>query len=144
MIYKNILVAVSNSDEDDILLRKSSEIAKKFNASLTAVHIDDELSYLYSGVYSQFSEEMLEDLKNDEDRIFFDRLKNYSNITLRIEQGTMPETLINLVEKEGFDLLICGHHHNFINRLMPAYRGIINKSKADLLIIPLLTAADDR
>lgn len=144
MTYKNILVAVSNNDEDNILLRKSSEIAKKFNARLTAVHIDDELSYLYSGVYSQFSEDMLEGLKNDTDRMFFDRLKSFSNMMLRIEQGTMPETLISLVEKEGFDLLICGHHHNFINRLMPAYRGIINKSTADLLIIPLLTAADDR
>ncbi|MEB6547338.1 universal stress protein UspD, partial [Escherichia coli] len=76
-------------------------------------------------------------LKNASDRRLFDRLKDFKNIRLRIEQGTIPETLLSLVQEEGFDLLICGHHHTFINRLMPAYRGLINKSPADLLIIPL-------
>ncbi|WP_218073315.1 universal stress protein [Escherichia coli] len=137
MTYKNILVAVSNNDEDNILLKKAYEMAKNFNASLTAIHIDDGLSHLYPGVYSHFSEEMFDGLKNASDRRLFERLKGFAGIKLRVEQGTMPETLISLVQKEGFDLLICGHHHTFINRLMPAYRGLINKSAADLLIIPL-------
>ena len=137
MTYKNILVAVSNNDEDNILLKKAYEMAKNFNAGLTAIHIDEGLSHLYPGVYSHFSEEMFDGLKNASDRRLFDRLKDFKNIRLRIEQGTIPETLLSLVQEEGFDLLICGHHHTFINRLMPAYRGLINKSPADLLIIPL-------
>ena len=137
MTYKNILVAVSNNDEDNILLKKAYEMAKNFNAGLTAIHIDEGLSHLYPGVYSHFSEEMFDGLKNASDRRLFDRLKDFKNIRLRIEQGTIPETLLSLVQEEGFDLLICGHHHTFINRLMPAYRGLINKSQADLLIIPL-------
>ncbi|HHA4917275.1 TPA: universal stress protein UspD, partial [Escherichia coli] len=40
--------------------------------------------------------------------------------------------------KEQCDLLVCGHHHSFINRLMPAYRGMINKLSADLLIVPFI------
>lgn len=137
MTYKNILVAVSNDDEDSILLKKAYKIAKNFNASLTAIHIDGGLSHLYPGVYSQFSEEMFDGLKNASDRRLFDRLKGLANIKLRIEQGTMPETLISLIQKDEFDLLICGHHHTFINKLIPAYRGLINKTAADLLIIPL-------
>lgn len=137
MTYKNILVAVSNNDEDNILLKKAYEMAKNFNAGLTAIHIDEGLSHLYPGVYSHFSEEMFDGLKNASDRRLVDRLKDFKNIRLRIEQGTIPETLLSLVQEEGFDLLICGHHHTFINRLMPAYRGLINKSAADLLIIPL-------
>ncbi len=39
----------------------------------------------------------------------------------------MPETLLEIMQKEQCDLLVCGHHHSFINRLMPAYRGMINK-----------------
>lgn len=137
MTYKNILVAVSNNDEDNTLLKKAYEMAKNFNAGLTAIHIDEGLSHLYPGVYSHFSEEMFDGLKNASDRRLVDRLKDFKNIRLRIEQGTIPETLLSLVQEEGFDLLICGHHHTFINRLMPAYRGLINKSAADLLIIPL-------
>ena len=45
----------------------------------------------------------------------------------------MPETLLEIMQKEQCDLLVCGHHHSFINRLMPAYRGMINKLSADLL-----------
>ncbi|EFD0574537.1 universal stress protein UspD, partial [Escherichia coli] len=41
MTYKNILVAVSNNDEDNILLKKAYEMAKNFNAGLTAIHIDE-------------------------------------------------------------------------------------------------------
>ena len=40
--------------------------------------------------------------------------------------------------EEQCDLLVCGHHHSFINRLMPAYRGMINKLSADLLIVPFI------
>ncbi|MII49932.1 universal stress protein UspD [Salmonella enterica subsp. enterica serovar Bredeney] len=137
MGYKNILVAVSNNDEDSVILRKAYETAKNFNASLTAVHIDDALSRLYPGVYSHFSEDIFDGLRSASDRRLFERLKGFSGIKLRVEQGTMPETLISLIQKDGYDLLICGHHHSFINRLMPAYRGLINKATADLLIIPL-------
>ncbi|HHN9985991.1 TPA: universal stress protein [Escherichia coli] len=137
MTYKNILVAVSNDDEDSILLRKAYEIAEKFNANLTAIHIDSGLSHLYPGIYSRFSEEMFNGLKNASDRKLLERLKEFANIKLRVEQGTIPETLICLIQNNAFDLLICGHHHTFINKLMPAYRGLINRSTADLLIIPL-------
>lgn len=44
---------------------------------------------------------------------------------LRIERGEMPETLLEIMQKEQCDLLVRGHHHSFINRLMPAYRGMI-------------------
>ncbi|MFV2484195.1 universal stress protein UspD, partial [Escherichia coli] len=52
---------------------------------------------------------------------------------LRIERGEMPETLREIMQKEQCDLHVCGHHHSFINRLMPADRGMINKMSADLL-----------
>ena len=57
---------------------------------------------------------------------------------LRIERGEMPETLLEIMQKEQCDLLVCGHHHAFINRLTPAYRGMINKLSADLLIVPFI------
>lgn len=80
---------------------------------------------------------MFNGLKNASDRKLLERLKEFANIKLRVEQGTIPETLICLIQNDAFDLLICGHHHTFINKLMPAYRGLINRSTADLLIIPL-------
>lgn len=73
MGYKNILVAVSNNDEDSVILRKAYETAKNFNASLTAVHIDDALSRLYPDVYSHFSEDIFDGLRSASDRRLFER-----------------------------------------------------------------------
>lgn len=137
MTYKSIMVAVSNDDSDHFLADKAFEIASMNNARLTVIHIDNGLKNLFPGVHSHFSDEIISGLKNASDRKLISSLQGRKNVKLRIEQGTLPETLLEAMQKESCDLLICGHHHTFINRLMPVYRGIINKLRADLLIIPL-------
>ncbi len=79
-------------------------------------------------------------LKNKSDNKLYKLTKNiqWPKTKLRIERGEMPETLLEIMHKEKCDLLVCGHHHSFINRLMPAYRGMINKMSADLLIEPFI------
>ena len=121
MAYKHIGVAISGNEEDALLVNKALELARHNDAHLTLIHIDDGLSELYPGIYFPATEDILQLLKK-----------------LRIERGEMPETLLEIMQKEQCDLLVCGHHHSFINRLMPAYRGMINKMSADLLIVPFI------
>ncbi len=54
---------------------------------------------------------------------------------LRIERGEMPETLLEIMQKRAVRPPCLWSSPPFINRLMPAYRGMINKLSADLLII---------
>lgn len=140
MAYKHIAVAVSGNEEDAILVNKALEIARHNDAHLTLIHIDDGLSELYPGVYFPETEDILLLLKNNTDNKLYKMTKNiqWPKTKLRIEQGEMPESLVKVIQHEQCDLLICGHHHSFINRLMPAYRGVINKSTADLLIVPFI------
>lgn len=79
-------------------------------------------------------------MKNKSDNKLYKLTKNiqWPKTKLRIERGEMPETLLEIMQKEQCDLLVQGHHHSFINRLMPAYRGMINKLSADLLIVPFI------
>src|SRR5699024_12024878 len=86
------------------------------------------------------TEDILQLLKNKSDNKLYKLTKNiqWPKTKLRIERGEMPETLLEIMQKEQCDLLVCGHHHSFINRLMPAYRGMINKLSADLLIVPFI------
>ncbi|MFE69736.1 universal stress protein UspD, partial [Salmonella enterica] len=134
MSYKHIAVAISGNDEDKILIRKALGIVRPNDATLTLIHIDDELSSLYSGVYIPFSEEVIHNLKDISDHKII-KLANsieWPKTKLRIEKGIIPETLLEVIQDEGCDIFICGHHHSFINRLMPSYRKIINKISADL------------
>ena len=121
MAYKHIGVAISGNEEDALLVNKALELARHNDAHLTLIHIDDGLSELYPGIYFPATEDI-----------------QWPKTKLRIERGEMPETLLEIMQKEQCDLLVCGHHHSFINRLMPAYRGMINKLSADLLIVPFI------
>ncbi|EEQ2187172.1 universal stress protein UspD [Escherichia coli] len=140
MAYKHIGVAISGNEEDALLVNKALELARHSDAHLTLIHIDDGLSELYPGIYFPATEDILQLLKNKSDNKLYKLTKNiqWPKTKLRIERGEMPETLLEIMQKEQCDLLVCGHHHSFINRLMPAYRGMINKMSADLLIVPFI------
>ena len=157
MAYKHIGVAISGNEEDALLVNKALELARHNDAHLTLIHIDDGLSELYPGIYFPATEDILQLLKNKSDNKLYKLTKNiqWPKTKLRIERGEMPETLLEIMQKEPkafiagnlsnvimqkeqCDLLVCGHHHSFINRLMPAYRGMINKMSADLLIVPFI------
>ncbi|SRL57707.1 universal stress protein UspD [Shigella flexneri] len=132
MAYKHIGVAISGNEEDALLVNKALELARHNDAHLTLIHIDDGLSELYPGIYFPATEDILQLLKNKSDNKLYKLTKNiqWPKTKLRIERGEMPETLLEIMQKEQCDLLVCGHHHSFINRLMPAYRGMINKMSA--------------
>ena len=127
MAYKHIGVAISGNEEDALLVNKALELARHNDAHLTLIHIDDGLSELYPGIYFPATEDILQLLKNKSDNKLYKLTKNiqWPKTKLRIERGEMPETLLEIMQKEQCDLLVCGHHHSFINRLKPAYRGMI-------------------
>ena len=133
MAYKHIGVAISGNEEDALLVNKALELARHNDAHLTLIHIDDGLSELYPGIYFPATEDILQLLKNKSDNKLYKLTKN-----IQWPKTKLPETLLEIMQKEQCDLLVCGHHHSFINRLMPAYRGMINKLSADLLIVPFI------
>lgn len=140
MSYKRIAVAVSGDQDDKLLVDRALAIARHNDAHLILIHINDGLSDLYPGVYVSSAEDTLQtiNINSNKQLLQFARNIKWSNKKLRIERGEIPEALLEITQDEGCDLLICGHHHSFLNRLMPAYRGIINKITVDLLIIPII------
>jgi len=42
-----------------------------------------------------------------------------------------------IIADKGFDLLICGHHHDFVSKLVSYSRHLINKSPIDILVVPI-------
>lgn len=139
MSYKHIAVAVSNSEEDRILVEKSLSVARSGNSSLTLIHVDNDLSQLFPGIYDKNIRELLETLESTKLAHLHQLVKDtgWAETRLRIESGPVHDALLNAVALCGCDLLVCGHHHAFLNRLMPVWRSMVNKIRADLLVVPL-------
>ncbi len=116
MAYKHIGVAISGNEEDALLVNKALELARHNDAHLTLIHIDDGLSELYPGIYFPATEDILQLLKNKSDNKLYKLTKNiqWPKTKLRIERGEMPETLLEIMQKEQCDLLVCGHHHSTV------------------------------
>lgn len=108
MAYKHIGVAISGNEEDALLVNKALELARHNDAHLTLIHIDDGLSELYPGIYFPATEDILQLLKNKSDNKLYKLTKNiqWPKTKLRIERGEMPETLLEIMQKEQCDLLL--------------------------------------
>ena len=50
--------------------------------------------------------------------------------------GDLVEEVNQVVEAQGVDLLVCGHHQSFWNLLASAARQLMNSVTCDLLIVP--------
>ncbi|BDZ87276.1 hypothetical protein VEE68_17230 [Escherichia coli] len=105
MAYKHIGVAISGNEEDALLVNKALELARHNDAHLTLIHIDDGLSELYPGIYFPATEDILQLLKNKSDNKLYKLTKNiqWPKTKLRIERGEMPETLLEIMQKEQCD-----------------------------------------
>ncbi|EAX4622107.1 universal stress protein UspD [Salmonella enterica subsp. arizonae] len=139
MSYKHIAVAVSNTPEDYTLVNRALLVAGQNQTRLTLIHIDDELAELYSGVYGADTAQIISELENSQVAHLQQLVKNtvWPGLQLKVVRGELPGTLLEIIDEELCDLLICGHHHAFLNRLMPVYRGLVNKTRSDLLIVPV-------
>lgn len=139
MSYKHIAVALSDTQEDYILVNKALSVAWQEHSRLTLIHIDDELAELYSGVYGANAAQIIDELEHSQ-IVHLQQLVEYTKwpgLQLKVVRGKMPDTLLEVINNERCDLLICGHHHNFLNRIMPVYRGLVNKVGTDRLIVPV-------
>ncbi|MFA0520829.1 universal stress global response regulator UspA, partial [Vibrio sp. 10N.222.55.E8] len=47
------------------------------------------------------------------------------------------DKLKNVIEANGVDLLLCGHHHDFWHKLISHSKQIIDTSPIDILVVPM-------
>ncbi len=139
MLYKHILVAVELSDDSKVLINKAVALAKVLEADVSLIHID--------GTIGEVSKELVDIQGNPHLR----PLNEHSNLLLRAMQketaypiehflvgtGFLAEKLANVIPDKGFDLLVCGHHHDFWSNMVSYSKKLINKSPIDILVVPI-------
>ena len=138
-MYKHILVAVDLSEESLVLLRKGANIAEKFGAKLSLIHVDVNFSDLYTGLIDI-------NMSSVQDSVIAETSKALNDLAGQITYpvteklngtGDFSQVLEEAVDKHDVDLLITGHHQDFWRKFMSSTRQLMNSVKVDMLVVPL-------
>ncbi|MEZ8965839.1 universal stress protein [Vibrio breoganii] len=139
MSYKHIVVALDLGDHSEYLANRAAKLAKALDAELSFIHIDVNYSEVYTGLIevnlvdsqsatTKLSTKKLQDLSEKLD---------YPVSNTLVGRGDLVEELSDAIKERGFDLVVCGHHHDFWGKLLSNTRHMIHDMPIDLLVVPL-------
>ncbi|MDG3087728.1 universal stress protein [Vibrio hannami] len=139
-MYKHILVAVELSEESDSLVSKGAALAKKFDAELSLIYIDDTHGEIYHELFDLNDEESRANVP-DKTNHFFERFIKACDVPVKnalAGSGNIANRLPEIIEEYEADLLLCGHHHDFWSHIISTSRQLINSSSIDILVHPIM------
>ncbi|MDR9825427.1 universal stress protein [Vibrio sp. FNV 38] len=139
MKYKHILVALELSDESQVLIDKAVFMAKLLDAQISFIHID--------GTHGEIYHELVDMKKDDAQRPLtvnamdqlsaFEGYMDYPLKSFLVGTGDLGDKIVETVEENKVDLLICGHHQDFWSKIISYSRHLIHKSPVDILVVPI-------
>jgi universal stress protein A len=163
--YKHVLVAVDESDDAIAVARQGLEIARRFGAKLSLMHVVDQRALLAGGeadvpMFGEKAGESFEEIGRtltDPQAIAFptdDRLiaaaKNFLQsvagqlaapdlATYVVASSSIARQIILVARRLAVDLLVCGarHRHGLALFLPSPVDGIIHHLSCDVLLVRL-------
>lgn len=140
-MISHILVATDLLPNTEIVLQKAKEIADKFNAKLSIIHVVEYLPPIYSNLelISPFEGEFLQAME-DNARADLTKLADKYNIapTNRyLEVGMAKHSVLELATKLEVDLLVVGSHgrHSIDLLLGSTANAILHAAKCSVLAV---------
>ena len=138
-MYNHVLVAVDLSDESTFLLEKAAKIAKRNDAKLSIIHVDVNLSDLYTGLIDVNMSSMQDRISTETHQALTQLAEQAGYpITEKLSgSGDLGQVLTDAIEQYDVDLLVTGHHQDFWSKLMSSTRQVMNNIAIDMLVVPL-------
>ncbi len=145
-IYKHILLAVDFSKDTDFLVERTAEIALQNNATLSLVHILDNIPMPDTSYGTIIS------LDDETDNALLEQEKaklNQLGATLNVPEnqrwliwGSPKEEICTLAEQEKVDLIIVGSHgrHGLALLFGSTANGVLHHAPCDVLAVRLKNA----
>lgn len=128
-----ILVPIDGSDCSERALRFAAEMAERYDASLSIVHITDVETEATKQLMDH-AREVLDEAGSDEDPTI--------QIDLRLSfrgADRIGKDILTLVEEEGYDHVVMGHHGaGRVDRLIlgSAAETVIQAAEVTVTVIP--------
>ena len=138
-MYKHVLVAVDLSEESPVLLKKAVGVAKRHEAKLSIIHVDVNISDLYTGLIDVNMSSMQDRISTERQKALLDLAESadYPISEKLSGSGDLGQVLSDAIEQYDVDLLVTGHHQDFWSKLMSSTRQVMNTIKIDMLVVPL-------
>lgn len=140
--YSHVLIAVDLSDDSDAVVHRGLEMARRFNARVTVLHVVEFIPVDPAG------EALLPppmDLENELVQSARRRLEdlcgslNIKDLPHRVVTGVIKTELLRTVTEEHIDLIVLGSHerHGLALLLGSTEKSILHRASCDVLAVRL-------
>ena len=140
--YSHVLIAVDLSDDSDAVVHRGLEMARRFNARVTVLHVVEFIPVDPAG------EALLPppiDLENELLQSARRRLEdlcgslNIKDLPHRVVTGVIKTELLRTVTEEHIDLIVLGSHerHGLALLLGSTEKSILHRASCDVLAVRL-------
>lgn len=142
--YKHILLAVDFFELNNLLIDKAKNIAEKYQASLSLVHIIDNLPLIepYSDMPIPMELDITTVLVENARSKLLQLAKTLAipEQNVYLEVGSTTSEIINVAKQCNADLIIVGSHgrHGFALLLGSTANGVLHHATCDVLAVRLL------
>lgn len=139
MKYKHILVALDLSKESYILIDRAVSIAELTNAKVSFIHVDGTHGEIYPELVDIKSEPERKPL-NEPSNTWLAEFQQYTDFPIEsfwVGTGDLSNKVSMVVAENGIELIVCGHHHDFLSNIISYSRPLIQHSPIDILVVPL-------
>jgi len=144
MKYQHILVALELTKEDNVLISKAIAMASSFGADVSFIHVDGAVGEVYPELLDIQKDSTLKPLNKHGNDLLHQsqqRIKTeHPELLVKhfwVGTGDLSAKLKHMMKDHNYDLLICGHHHDFWSNMVSYSRNLINKSPVDILVVPI-------
>ena len=139
MKYKHILVALDLSKESHVLIDRAVSMAELLNAKVSFIHIDGTHGEIYPDLIDIQATPEHKPL-NEPSNEWLTNFQQYSDFPIEsfwVGTGDLSHKVDAAVKEHEIDLLICGHHHDFLSKIISYSRPLINHTPIDILVVPI-------
>ena len=141
--YKHILLAVDFYEYSEGVVNRAKDLANKFQAKLSMIHVVDSLPITDAGYGADmpFNMDLTEELMTGA-RKRLDKLAEKLAVTedrLWLEMGSPKTEIIRVAEENKVDLIVIGSHgrHGLALLLGSTANGVLHHATCDVLAVRL-------
>lgn len=141
--YKHILLAVDFSDNTDAIAERAQDLANRYQAKLSLLHVVDNLPIVdtVNGPIIPYEIDLTEQIMESA-KVRLAKLAERFNIpeTDRfLELGSPKIEIVRVAEEKAVDLIVVGSHgrHGLALLLGSTANGVLHHAKCDVLAVRL-------
>ncbi|MDP3857131.1 MAG: universal stress protein [Stagnimonas sp.] len=140
-LYRHILVALEADEEAHRLLAHGKQLAEKFSAALSAVHVVEPVAADLGGDVGVVPTNISVELSEQSRKLLLPICASHGLIPdqLQILVGPISSSIRDAADDAGADLIVIGHHrHRGLAALFGhTDKGVVGKTHCDVLVVAL-------